>query len=365
MATTTRPVILLCTTDEGHASISQAIHQQLEGDFEVVTFHRPLLFHRGYQTIYRRFPGLFGLAYKLGSFSKAQPWQEIMAEKRFYREMKRTYLEHRPVAIICTYFAFLPALAKLEREYKIPILNIVANPVSIHPMEISNDISLNVVFDQDALTTARELNPEAHIEAWGWFVRRQFQPTTDKKELRQQLQLHPELPLVLISGGSEGTQKTYDVVLALAKEKVPCQCVVMCGSNTGLYQKLSRLGLEKDSPTQVLPLGFTSEMHRYLAAADLFVTKAGPNSIFEATTCQVPQVIFSHIAGQETGNLGLIANYGVGVVAEEIDMTVSVVKNMITNSKTQMKSKTLVKMLAATPHHLHEWLATSVSHGKK
>jgi len=58
----------------------------------------------------------------------------------------------------------------------------------------------------------------------------------------------------------------------------------------------------------VIPLGFVNEMAKYMVAADVLVTKAGPGSIAEAASVGLPVMLTSFLPGQEDGNVDFVVN---------------------------------------------------------
>lgn len=58
----------------------------------------------------------------------------------------------------------------------------------------------------------------------------------------------------------------------------------------------------------VIPLGFVNEMAKYMVAADVLVTKAGPGTIAEAASVGLPVLLTSFLPGQEEGNVDFVVN---------------------------------------------------------
>ncbi|HIE38887.1 MAG TPA: galactosyldiacylglycerol synthase [Anaerolineales bacterium] len=151
------------------------------------------------------------------------------------------------------------------------------------------------------------------VEVTGLPVGRHFREAAreDPAEVRRGLGLDPEKPLLLLMGGGEGFGPMERVARAVAGARLPAQVTVLTGRNERLHTRLQRVPW----PGPVRVEGFTHEVHRWMRAADLLVTKAGPNTLAEALVVGVPLVLWGAIPAQETPNVGLVVRAGAGVWA--------------------------------------------------
>ena len=80
-------------------------------------------------------------------------------------------------------------------------------------------------------------------------------------------------------------------------------------------------GLRPSSPRAtgarvgVVVQGFVANMHEWMAAADVLLSKAGPGTIAEASTIGLPVLLTSHLPGQEAGNVRYVVDGGFGAYA--------------------------------------------------
>src|SRR5690606_31445052 len=96
-----------------------------------------------------------------------------------------------------TYFMCTHTLAQLKKKYEFQLLNIVANPRTLHPLEFCEQ-AINCVFDETALKEGKRLVPNADTRITGWFVRPEFETSFDKKKVRSDLKLDPDMLTVTI-----------------------------------------------------------------------------------------------------------------------------------------------------------------------
>jgi 1,2-diacylglycerol 3-beta-galactosyltransferase len=101
------------------------------------------------------------------------------------------------------------------------------------------------------------------------------------------------------------------------------QVVAICGRNERLQRGLRRLG--RKSQGRLVVKGFVDNMADWLRCADVVVTKAGPATIAEATSCGTPIVVTSSVPGQEKGNRELVVAARAGRSAPTIKQLITVI----------------------------------------
>jgi 1,2-diacylglycerol 3-beta-galactosyltransferase len=144
----------------------------------------------------------------------------------------------------------------------------------------------------------------------GWPVRAQFARArgVDRTRLLKELHLDPKRLTVFLQGGGEGAARFAATVDAALASSPDVQVILATGTNAALYERYA-------TTPNVHALPFTREIARYMAAADVVMGKAGPNTLFEAVTLGKPFVATAYIPGQEEGNLEFIKRHGLGEVA--------------------------------------------------
>ena len=68
--------------------------------------------------------------------------------------------------------------------------------------------------------------------------------------------------------------------------------------------------------------GLVNNMDELMAASDVMVTKPGGLSICEALASHLPLIFFNAIPGQETNNIRVLKEHGVGISGCTIDRIV-------------------------------------------
>ncbi|MES2532114.1 MAG: glycosyltransferase [Pseudomonadota bacterium] len=130
------------------------------------------------------------------------------------------------------------------------------------------------------------------------------------------LGLDPSRRVVLMTSGGSGIGDLPAMVArALALDGPGCdfQLVAVAGRNARALAALQALALRH--PGRLLPVGFTDEMHAWMAAADLVVTKPGGLTISECLALGRPMLLVAPIPGQEEHNAGFLLEAGAACLA--------------------------------------------------
>ncbi len=133
----------------------------------------------------------------------------------------------------------------------------------------------------------------------------------DPHATRQRLGLEPDLPVVLLVGGGEGMGPLHRISRAVTNSGVQAQLVIITGRNERLRAILSA----ETWPIPVRVEGFAPNMHEWMRAANLLVTKAGPSTVSEALVLGLPMVLSGALPGQERPTVDYIVQAGAGIWA--------------------------------------------------
>jgi UDP-N-acetylglucosamine:LPS N-acetylglucosamine transferase len=124
--------------------------------------------------------------------------------------------------------------------------------------------------------------------------------------------LDPGLFTPMILMGGYGGPVIREFVEAFEASPERWQVVACCGRNEKLKAQLEALapGLKN----RVLAMGFSTDLHRLMRAADVMVAKPGPASIFEGLAMGVPMVLDGAATmPQEVPNAQFVTGQGFGL----------------------------------------------------
>lgn len=327
-----RKKVLILTIKWGHYSIAKAIKGALSKDYEtkIESVEVEKLSNLSYTAIYKLFPGLFRIPFKLSEADKVRKIANDYLDKAYFSTVSKTIQKHDPDIIVNVYFAFIPAIARLQKKDKHTFINVIADPRTFSRIEVTNK-GLNLAFDQKAKKLCKTFGISSkNILVTGWFVRNEFRAQKQKKGSDDRLTF-------CVVGGSEGSYNITKILPAFLNTPRPIQVVFICGNNKPLlgavktFFKIAKASSKKSA--KIIPLGYTKDIHKYLHKSDLVIGKAGPNLLFETVATKTPFFAISHIAGQEDGNLEIIKEYDLGYVEENSVKAIRLLRKIIRNPK--------------------------------
>ena len=138
--------------------------------------------------------------------------------------------------------------------------------------------------------------PEGKILPCGVPVDPAFGVCPDRAALRARLGLHGHLPVLLVNFGGSGKRKPREVVSELRRVQQPFQPVFVTRRDEGLRREVQRLTAEM---SDVRILNWVDNMHEWMAAADLLISRAGGGILAESLNCGLPILVFDAPPGNE------------------------------------------------------------------
>jgi 1,2-diacylglycerol 3-beta-galactosyltransferase len=166
---------------------------------------------------------------------------------------------------------------------------------------------------------------------------------------RMQLNIPQDKPVVLIVGGGDGMGPLAQVVRAINHKNIDLHITVIVGRNQSLFEELQRA----DYPQPLHVEGFVDNMEIWMRAADILVTKAGPNTISEAFISGLPIILYTALPGQEEGNITHVVKNGAGLWAPQPKVAASAVEYLIKHPDVREKMAAQSHAMAH-PYASHE-----------
>ena len=118
-----------------------------------------------------------------------------------------------------------------------------------------------------------------------------FTTEKDKVKVRKELNLPLDKFTIIIVEGAYGNGRLEKLCKALVKTNLSITILAICGDNPKLVKELK--GLEVNKNISFYPIGFTTEILKYISASDLYLGKSG-NGINESTFFKIPSIITSY-----------------------------------------------------------------------
>ena len=218
-----------------------------------------------------------------------------------------------------------PAVRLAEKHSRLMVACVVTDLVRLHHFWLNRRVDLYCLPTQEAARAARTAGVlEKRLVVCGQPIPLMHPRALTQGAAKEALGLDTGRPLVLVSGGGAGAGPLFAVSEELAAGlRTAVSLVVICGRNHALRQRLARAA----SVTRVL--GYVEDMPLWLRAADVLVTKAGPNALAEAMAEGLPTVIMAALPGQETDNVRYYRDRGAALWAPDPESVTEAVERLL------------------------------------
>lgn len=211
--------------------------------------------------------------------------------------------ELRPDVVVCTHAFPCGVMAEYKKQFADapPVFGVVTD-FAVHAFWIHTNIEGYAVATPEMRATllARGI-PRDRVAVYGIPVRSEFAtPYEDRDALRERLGLPLDRSAVLIMGGGLGMGPLESIMQALDRIEAPLCALAIVGRSARSEQRVLEYAHKVHYPVRVVR--FVNNVHEYMHASDVLVTKPGGLTSAEALVAQVPMVLFKPLPGQEERN---------------------------------------------------------------
>ncbi|XP_044463573.1 monogalactosyldiacylglycerol synthase 2, chloroplastic-like [Mangifera indica] len=264
----------------------------------------------------------------------------------YTKEVEAGLMEYRPDIIISVHplMQHIPlwVLKWQGLQKKVIFVTVITDLNTCHPTWFHPGVNRCYCPSQEVAKRALlEGLEDTQIRVFGLPIRPSFVTAVlSKDDLRQELEVDPNLPAVLLMGGGEGVGPVKKTAMALGESlfdkengKPIGQLIIICGRNKTLASTLQ--SEEWTIPVKVR--GFETQMEKWMGACDCIITKAGPGTIAEAFIRGLPIILNDYIPGQEKGNVPYVVDNGAGVFTRSPKETAQLVAKWFSTKTDELK----------------------------
>ena len=314
-----RVLILSASSGAGHVRAAQALEKafRAQGNCEVEHIdaleHVSKLFQRLYDKAYirlvRRAPELMGLLYE----QTDKPWRHPRERLAMDR------LNTQPDLCVATHFLPAEILAWLIAKKRLQARHaIVVTDYDVHALWLCRTVDRYYVAMQESLEYLANIGvPREKLQVTGIPIDPLFEKSVGAGDARKKLGLSAADSILLLSAGGYGVGPLEQLVKDLLALQRPWQIVAIAGKSEPLKKRLDALsktaGKTPSGQPRLMPVGFTTEMDQYMAAADLLIGKAGGLTTSEALARELPMALVEPIPGQEERNADHLLEAGAAI----------------------------------------------------
>lgn len=185
------------------------------------------------------------------------------------------------------------------------------------------------------------------------FVTRQgvTQTILPKTYYREKYGIPNDKMAVMVAAGAYGKSGMSGVLEKLLKTQKPLTIIAIAGKNKKLYRKLEQQKNNLPDNITLLPFEFVDEVYELNRAADLFLTKGGPNAILDSVLVEVPIVVYYNASMIESQTCKLFTKYlGCGVKIKNKQEILEFVEACVDNPEKLEPYKHAEHVLASQPN---------------
>lgn len=329
MKTKPRVLLLSATSGAGHVRAAQALEKAFSARGDCLVEHIDALqyvsklfqriYDKAYISMVQLAPDLMGLLYDRTD----QPWQHprrrLALDRLNTGPMIRLLKRIQPDLCVATHFLPAEIIAWLIAKRKLRARNaIVVTDYDVHAMWLCQTVDRYYVAIEEAKEYLARIGvPREKLLVTGIPVDPLFATPVSRSDARKQLGLDATATVILISAGGYGIGPIEQLVKDLLALQRPWQIVAIAGKSEKTRKRLEGIAreagkLQSGSP-RLCAVGFTTDMDKYMAAADLMVGKAGGLTTSEALARALPMALIEPIPGQEERNADHLLEAGAAI----------------------------------------------------
>lgn len=262
----------------------------------------PFMINRLRELIVSRSPKAIVSTFPLWDIALKKIWDEYAAN-----ELLRTSGEAHPTK------------RATKNSLRRPFISVITDSISVHAAWTMGHPDYFIVPNDDTRIALQNYNiPRKHIKVFGYPVGEHFyaeQASAERAAFLERQELDPKkLTLLLILPVGLRVAKVRAMARALARvHRQNIQLLIIAYGSPEWCTYLSN----STWPFPTVVTGWTNEMHNYIHAADIVLTKAGGATVMECIAAGKPMIIIDALPGQEMGNATLVQKYNIGHVLDK------------------------------------------------
>ncbi len=370
--------IIYANSGAGHRRAAEALNTKAKDYFpqadirlfDALDYTSPL-FKRTYPMIYlflvNHCPWLWGVFYYFLDNRYIDKFARIFRRNTnsFYGKAFINFLlDEKPDLILTTHFLPNELVSFLKKRYRFQTI-LITCITDYYPHAWWRDSGVDLY-----IAPSRDLKPrliqlgisEERIIVIGIPIHPVFGEKNDKVLTRQKLGISTNPFTILITSGGFGVGPIKKLVNSLKHVMTPLQILVICGNNPKLQNELTELTNKTIHNIHIY--GFIQNMHEFMAASDIMLSKSGGLTSTEAMAIGLPLITLKPIPGQESGNCEFILKNKAGIRIKTVREARKVLEKLLNNQDSLNSMRENMSKIGR-PHAVNEILAYIKEYSEK
>ena len=246
--------------------------------------------------------------------------------------LKDVFSSLKPDKIIIFHFFLIEPTFTVIRELgmNIPILTVVTDPYTAHPLWFLKKNQNFIVFSQrlKSAMIKQEMN-EKNINVFPFILNEKYSVPYNKaliKTQKKEMGFNIDRKVVLLLGGGDGIPQGYKILNKLLQISQDFEIAVVCGKNKSLKRKAEKLK-KKNSNLKVY--GYIDFVYELLNISDLVISKCGASTFMEILMSRKIPIITNYMWEQEKGNVEFLVDKGLGIYEPRISKLPLLVNSLL------------------------------------
>jgi len=257
----------------------------------------------GYIGMVKTIPQMYRFIY-----ARAERATEVGAFRNWVHQFTATNLRSliertNPDIVICTHAFPCGVMSEYKKQFadSPPVMGVVTD-FAVHTFWIHRNIDgYAVASDEMRATMIGRGIDRSRIIVSGIPVNASFvTKPVNRTVLRDELGMPQDRSAILLMGGGLGIGPLEMMMRALNSVQQPVCATVIAGRNKRLHARVMEAAQRVQYPIRVL--SFVDNVHDYMHAADVLITKPGGLTSAEALVAGIPMVLVKPLPGQEERN---------------------------------------------------------------
>lgn len=327
-----RILIVSASIGGGHTAAARALEgAALEHELEVkhvdmldyttAPFRR--LYRQAYFDLVRTAPDLVDwLGRRLDRRAGEKKTRQERMRARLVRlvsyQLPRLIRHYEPDVLLHTHFLPPEILSALGNQHLAPQALVITD-VNTHSLWMQPGIRRYFVAAEEVAVHLRASGVEAsRLVVSGIPIDVRFTQLPPKAEARAALGIPVDRDLLLVMAGGLDEAPLHDIVEGLKALRIPLHVFIICGRSEQLVSGVQRQLDDYQGLVHIHVLGFSREVPRYMAAADMLLGKPGGLTSSEALAAGLPFAVVQPYPIQEESNATYLLENGAGIRIEPL-----------------------------------------------
>lgn len=292
----------------------------------------------GYRILQSRAKWYYEMLYATNKISSLARWNSYLVSDRVKPFLKEKILNTKLCKIVIFHFFLIKPVYEIleENGLDIPVITVVTDPFTAHPMWFIQKDQNYVVFSERLKEhMLKKQIPSDNIHVFPFILNDRFSTPAGQEEipsLKEKYGFDPNKKVVLIMGGGDGIPKGEAILRSLMKDPVPAQIAIVCGRNKKLYDYAMKLK-NKGNFMDMKVYGYIDFVYELLNISDVVITKCGASTFMEILMTGKIPVVNDYIWEQEKGNVEFLVKNQLGIFEKSVRRLPAVINRLLTDKE--------------------------------